>query len=149
MLKRRPEWDTWFMQKALLTAQRATCLRKSVGAVLTRHRREISCGYNGARANAAHCTEVGCLLVNDRCVRCIHAEENAILTAARHGISTEGATCYTTTLPCWRCFQMLLQAGIQQIYWLHPYTGFNADVVKAHAFCTRLTLEGTSDDLSS
>lgn len=111
----RASWDEYFGAMAALVATRATCPRLSVGCVLVRDRRVISTGYNGSLPGSPHCDEVGCLMVNDHCERTIHAEANAILFAARAGISTEGATAYVTHEPCSNCRKMLITAGVTDI----------------------------------
>lgn len=111
------------MNIAREVATRATCDRKHVGAVLVHDRVVLSTGYNGAMAGMPHCDEVGHELENNHCARAVHAELNAICQAARHGISTEGATCYCTLSPCWSCFKSLVNAGIKAIV----YGEFYAD----------------------
>lgn len=109
------------MQIARTVATRATCPRASVGCVLTRDRRILTTGYNGAPRGVAHCTEVGCLMVNDHCQRTTHAEANAIVQAALHGVSLEGATAYCTHHPCVNCVKLFISAGIRQIVYSTPY----------------------------
>ncbi len=109
------------MQIARTVATRATCPRASVGCVLTRDRRILTTGYNGAPRGVAHCTEVGCLMVNDHCQRTTHAEANAVVQAALHGVSLEGATAYCTHHPCVNCVKLFISAGIRQIVYATPY----------------------------
>jgi len=109
------------MQIARTVATRATCPRASVGCVLTRDRRILTTGYNGAPRGVAHCTEVGCSIVNDHCQRATHAEANAIVQAALHGVSLEGATAYCTHHPCVNCCKLFISAGIRQIVYTTPY----------------------------
>src|SRR5215469_9814793 len=104
----RPAWDEYFLDVARTVATRATCPRASVGAVLVRDDRILATGYNGAPARAAHCIEVGCLMVNGHCVRPTHAEANAIAQGARHGVSFAGATAYVTHEPCLGCSKLLV-----------------------------------------
>jgi dCMP deaminase len=118
----RPSWDEYFMQIARTVATRATCPRASVGCVLTRDRRILTTGYNGAPRGVAHCTEVGCLMVNDHCQRTTHAEANAIVQAALHGVSLEGATAYCTHHPCVNCVKLFISSGIRQIVYATPYS---------------------------
>lgn len=103
------------MNLAVQAATRSTCPRKSVGAVIVRSRAVLATGYNGSLKGLAHCTEVGCLMENDHCVRTVHAEANAILQAARHGVSIDGADIYVTASPCWNCFKLIVNAGIRRI----------------------------------
>ncbi len=109
------------MQMSLLAATRSTCPRRAVGAVLVRDHRVIATGYNGSPSGQPHCTEAGCIIENDHCVRTIHAELNALLQCARYGIATQGVDLYCTDMPCRHCARALVQAGIQTIYYLRPY----------------------------
>jgi dCMP deaminase len=117
----RPGWDEYFMQVARTVATRATCPRLSVGAVLVREHRILTTGYNGAPRGVAHCTEAGCMLVNDHCLRATHAEANAIVQGALHGVSLEGSTAYCTHQPCVNCSKLLISAGVSKIVYDHPY----------------------------
>jgi dCMP deaminase len=99
-LHQRPSWDDYFLQIAFTVAQRSTCDRAHVGCALVRDRRILTTGYNGAPAGLPHCDDVGHLLVDGHCVRTLHAEQNALIQAALHGVSTEGATAYVTHQPC-------------------------------------------------
>ena len=90
----RPDWDTYFIRIAKEVSSRATCLRAQVGAVVVKDNRILSTGYNGASAGEHHCSDEGCLMYEGHCIRCIHAEENAIMNAARFGIPLDGATLY-------------------------------------------------------
>lgn len=111
----RTEWDQYFMNIAKQVSSRATCKRKSVGAVLVRDRTILSTGYNGSVRGMAHCTDVGCMMEDGHCVRTVHAEANAIIQAAKNGVRIEGATIYTTASPCWPCFKLIANAGITRI----------------------------------
>lgn len=111
----RPGWDEYFMQIARTVATRATCPRASVGAVIVREHRILTTGYNGSPRGVAHCSEVGCTLVNDHCMRATHAEANAIVQAALHGVSISGSTAYCTHQPCVNCSKLLISAGIRKI----------------------------------
>ena len=103
------------MNLAVQAATRSTCPRKSVGAVVVRDKALLATGYNGSIRGLAHCTEAGCLMENDHCVRTVHAEANAILQAARHGVSIDGADIYVTASPCWDCFKLIANAGIARV----------------------------------
>lgn len=105
---------------AKLVARRSTCLRLSVGAVLAQEGRIVSTGYNGAPAGLPHCEPETCG-PGDICVRTVHAEANAIAFAAKNGISTEGATLYTTHSPCMECAKLLINAGIRRILFWELY----------------------------
>ncbi len=121
MSRPRPSWDSYFMRIADAASERSTCLRRSVGAVLVRDRRILATGYNGAPEGLPHCVDVGCLIVDGHCVRTLHAEQNALLQAAAHGVSTQGATIYVTSEPCLHCTKMLLNARVQRIVYRDPY----------------------------
>src|SRR6056297_2173642 len=125
----RPDWDQYFMEIATLVAKRSTCLRRAVGAVIVKDKRILATGYNGAPSGVRHCIEVGCLretlqvASGERHELCrgIHAEQNAIIQAAYHGVPICGADLYCTNLPCSICTKMLINAGIQTIYYRSGY----------------------------
>jgi dCMP deaminase len=117
----RPGWDEYFMEIAHTVATRATCPRASVGAVLVREHRILTTGYNGAPRGVAHCSEAGCMLVNDHCQRATHAEANAIVQGALHGVGLQGATAYCTHQPCVNCSKLLISAGVTKIVYDQPY----------------------------
>ncbi|HTU71829.1 MAG TPA: cytidine/deoxycytidylate deaminase family protein [Candidatus Baltobacteraceae bacterium] len=117
----RPGWDEYFMQIARTVATRATCPRASVGAVLVREHRILTTGYNGAPRGVPHCTQAGCIVVNDHCQRATHAEANAIVQGALHGVSLQGATAYCTHQPCVSCSKLLISAGIVKIVYDEAY----------------------------
>lgn len=120
-MKKRIDWDQYFMVQAALLASRGTCKRLSVGAVLVRDKRIIAGGYNGSVSGDDHCIDEGCYLRDGHCVRTIHAEMNAILQCARFGMSTDGASLYVTDFPCLQCTKSLLQAGIKEINYIRNY----------------------------
>jgi dCMP deaminase len=103
------------MNIATQVATRATCDRKHVGAVIVRDRSILATGYNGSVRGLEHCDEVGHMMEDGHCVRTIHAEANAIIQAARNGVRIDGASIYVTASPCWPCFRMIANAGIQKI----------------------------------
>lgn len=117
----RPGWDEYFMEVARTVASRATCPRASVGAVLVRGHRILTTGYNGAPRGVAHCSEIGCEMVSGHCVRSTHAEANAVVQGALHGVSLEGATAYCTHQPCVNCAKLLISAGIVRIVYSDAY----------------------------
>lgn len=117
----RPSWDMYFLQIADRVATRSTCNRANVGAVLVRDKRILTTGYNGSPSGLSHCDEDGHLMERGHCIRTIHAEANAIIQAALHGISTKGATCYVTHYPCLNCAKMLINAGVVKIVYHHGY----------------------------
>ncbi len=125
----RPSWDAYFMGIARLVSTRSTCLRREVGAVIVRERRILTTGYNGPPRGIAHCDVVGCLREQmgvpsgqrlDIC-RALHAEQNAIIQAALHGVSTEGAMIYVTHQPCFTCAKMIINAGIVRVVYGEGY----------------------------
>ncbi|MEE8356783.1 MAG: cytidine/deoxycytidylate deaminase family protein [Anaerolineales bacterium] len=117
----RPSWNEYFMNVAHEVAKRSTCERAMVGAVIVKDKRILTTGYNGSPRGLPHCTEVGCLMDNGHCVRTLHAEQNAIIVAALHGVITEGATIYITHQPCFLCAKMIINAGIVQIVYDQEY----------------------------
>jgi dCMP deaminase len=122
----RPDWDEYFMDIAFAVAERSTCDRAHVGAVLVRDRRILTTGYNGAPAGLPHCDEVGHLMVDGHCVRTLHAEQNAIIQAALHGVGIQGATAYVTHQPCLTCAKMLINAGITRVVYAGNYPDENS-----------------------
>ncbi len=116
----RPSWDQYFMDITRLVATRATCPRRAVGAVLVKNKQIISTGYNGSPPGQPHCTDIGCIIEEntDRCIRTLHAEQNAILQAALHGTSPEGSTLYVTCRPCTVCARLVAGAKIAKIVYL-------------------------------
>ena len=117
----RPDWDSYFMKIAYAVSERSTCDRAYVGAVLVLDKRILTTGFNGSPAGQPHCDEVGHLLVDGHCVRTIHAETNAIIQAALHGISTRGCTCYVTHFPCLNCTKALINAGMSRLVYNVAY----------------------------
>jgi len=117
----RPTWDEYFMDIAFTVAQRSTCDRAHVGAVLVNERRILTTGYNGAPAGLSHCDDVGHLMLDGHCVRALHAEQNAIIQAALHGISIRGALAYVTHQPCLTCAKMLINSGITRVVYAGNY----------------------------
>jgi dCMP deaminase len=117
----RPEWDTYFLTIARVVATRSTCDRANVGAVLVKEKRILTTGFNGSPAGLDHCDDVGHLMVDGHCQRTIHAEANAIIQAALHGVSTNGSTCYVTHFPCISCTKMLINAGVSRIVFADEY----------------------------
>jgi len=129
----RPDWDEYFMQIARQVATRGTCPRANVGAVVVLNRRILTTGYNGAPAGTEHCSDVGCLMVNDHCLRTTHAEANAIVQGALHGVALVGSTIYTTHQPCAGCTKLLISAGIVRVVFERAYTDHIAAILLAEA----------------
>lgn len=127
--RRRPSWNEYFLQLARQAATRSTCLRRQVGALLVRDKRVLAMGYNGAPRGVAHCLDTGCLREQlgipsgerQELCRAIHAEQNAIIQAAVHGVAIEGATLYCTHQPCVLCAKMLINCGVREIHYLGGY----------------------------
>jgi dCMP deaminase len=125
----RPSWDEYFVEIARQVATRSTCLRRSVGAVTVRDKRILSTGYNGAPRGVAHCDEAGCLREKlgipsgqrQEICRGLHAEQNAIIQAALHGVSVEGGTIYVTHQPCITCAKMIINSGIVRVVCANSY----------------------------
>jgi dCMP deaminase len=128
-VRTRPDWDTYFMDMAVLASRRSSCLRRAVGAVLVKDRRLLATGYNGVPSGVAHCEVTGCLREklnvpsgerHELC-RGLHAEQNAIIQAAFHGVSIRDAVLYCTNLPCIICAKMLINAGVRRVVYLEGY----------------------------
>lgn len=125
----RPSWDEYFLKITREVARRSTCLRRQVGATLVLEKRILATGYNGAPKGLVHCTEIGCLRdklgipsgERQELCRGLHAEMNALLQAINLGISTEGATLYSTNHPCVMCAKMLINCGVKRIVTLADY----------------------------
>lgn len=125
----RPSWNNYFMGIANLVSKRSTCTRRHVGAVIVKDKRILSTGYNGAPSGIEHCLDIGCLREklnvpsgerHELC-RGIHAEQNAIIQAAYHGVSLKDASLYCTNLPCSICAKMIINSGIRKIYYESGY----------------------------
>jgi dCMP deaminase len=125
----RPGWDSYFMEIARIVSKRSTCKRRSVGALIVKDKRILSTGYNGAPMGLAHCSDGQCLreILNvapgerHELCRGLHAEQNAIIQAAYHGVSINDAQLYSTHLPCSICIKMVMNAGISNVYYLDGY----------------------------
>ncbi|HHT9132159.1 MAG TPA: deoxycytidylate deaminase [Candidatus Tripitaka californicus] len=136
---RRPTWDEYFLKITREVAQRSTCLRRQVGALLVLDKRILATGYNGAPKGLAHCLDIGCLREKlgippgerQELCRGLHAEMNALLQAASYGIQIGGATLYTTNHPCITCAKMLINCGVRRIVALDDYPdGLSKDILK-------------------
>ena len=114
-MSERVGWHEYFMTMARHVASRATCDRRHVGAVIVRDKTVLSTGYNGSIRGYHHCDDAGHLMENDHCVQTVHAEANAIIQAAKNGVSIEGAEIYTTASPCWPCFKLIANSGCVKI----------------------------------
>lgn len=130
----RPDLHTYFLGIAMAVRERADCTGQKVGAVVVVENHIVSTGYNGTPSKMKNCSDGGCYRCANRDKRytsgtaydiciCVHAEQNALLAAARFGIKVEGGTVYTTTQPCFGCMKEMLQAGIKTVYYIHPWSG--------------------------
>jgi dCMP deaminase len=125
----RPSWDDYFMDIAEQVSGRSTCLRRHTGAVLVKEKRILATGYNGVPSGLAHCEEVGCLREqrniasgsHHELCRGIHAEQNAVIQAAKHGIAIDESSVYCTHQPCVLCAKILINAGVSEIVFREPY----------------------------
>ncbi len=137
----RPSWPEYFMAITHLVAKRSTCLRRQVGAILVKDKRILASGYNGAPSGLRHCSETGCLRKDSsvpsgerhELCRGLHAEQNAIIQAAYHGISINGSILYCTNKPCVICTKMIINAGIKKIYYTEGYDDPLSDQMLAEA----------------
>lgn len=112
----RADWHRYFMGIAQQASTRSTCKRKHVGAVIVRDKTILSTGYNGSVRGLPHCEDVGCVVEDGHCIATVHAEANAIIQAAKNGVSIEGSELYTTASPCWSCFKLIANVGIKKIF---------------------------------
>jgi len=129
-MQKRPSWDEYFISITKTVASRSTCLRRKVGAIIVKDKRILTTGYNGAPRGVKSCLEIGRCLREELKVpsgqrheicRALHAEQNAIIQAAYHGVQIAGSSIYSTTQPCVLCAKMLINAGIQKIYYYEEY----------------------------
>jgi dCMP deaminase len=145
----RPTWEDYFMDITRLVSKRATCMRRQVGALLVMDKRILATGYNGAPSGLAHCLEVGCLReINQipsgerhELCRGLHAEQNAIIQAAFHGIRIQGATLYCTNQPCVICTKMIINAGIKEVLY---ESGYGDDLARQMLLEARIPIRQTS-----
>ncbi|QCK84090.1 competence protein ComE [Geobacillus kaustophilus NBRC 102445] len=117
----RMSFDEYFLRMALLASERATCQRLKVGAVIVKNKNVLATGYNGSASGEVHCIDEGCLMRDGHCIRTIHAEQNALLQCAKHGVNVNGASIYVTHFPCLHCTKSLVTVGIREIVYLNDY----------------------------
>jgi dCMP deaminase len=139
------------MEIASIVAKRSTCLRNQVGAVIVKEKRILSTGYNGAPRNLEHCLDIGCIRQQNNIAsgtrhelcRAVHAEQNAIIQAAIHGVSIENATVYCTHQPCILCAKMLINANVKKVVYgtLYPDNEALKLFEKANVAVEQLTLK--------
>tara|TARA_Y100001970_G_C13828410_1_gene648463 strand:- start:253 stop:681 length:429 start_codon:yes stop_codon:yes gene_type:complete len=121
MKTKRISWGKYFINIAKEVSKRSTCNRKNVGAVIVRDKTILSTGYNGSIKGLPHCDEIGHEMINGHCVRTTHAEANAIVQAAKNGVKVNNSEIYVTASPCYDCFKLIVNAGINTIYYLEFY----------------------------
>lgn len=117
----RPSWDEYFLKLAMLASERSTCPRMHCGCVLVKDKFVLATGYNGSLPHLPHCEEVGCLIVDNHCVRTNHAEINALVQATTHGVNIKGSTAYITNMSCTTCAKALIAAGIIRVVVFSDY----------------------------
>ena len=141
-MSQRPTWDQYFLTITRQVAERSTCTRAHVGAVIVRDKNILATGYNGAPAGLPHCSEVGCLVyksqtpsgeIEENCFRTIHAEINAIAQAAKNGAGIRDAAIYITHTPCIHCFKVLINTGITRICYDREYKLSTLDAFRQYA----------------
>ena len=151
----RPDWDEYFIRIALLVSERSTCLRRKVGAVLVKGKRVLATGYNGAPSGIKHCEETGCLRENlnvpsgerHELCRGLHAEQNAIIQAAYHGVSIKGSVLYITCHPCSVCAKMIINAGIKEVVIYEGYPDkLSQDMLKEANISVKYIKRGKKQD---
>ena len=120
-MAKRPNWDEYFLKLAMLASERSTCPRMHCGCVLVKNKNVIATGYNGSIPGDDHCEDVGCLLIDNHCVRTVHAEMNALIQAAKRGHAVDGAAAYVTNMSCTTCAKALISAGVKRIVVFSDY----------------------------
>jgi dCMP deaminase len=147
----RPTWSDTYFALAHVWAQRGTCDRLRAGCVfVNRDHLVVAAGYNGSLRKQPHCDDVGHLMVDGHCVRTLHSEWNAIIQAARTGVSLEGTRAYITARPCQICTKMMIQAGVSQIdYWAPYNTDAQADQVETMLAAAGIPLRGPHQETPS
>jgi len=134
---KRPDWDEYFLKVAYLVAERSTCMRHHVGAVIVRDKHILTTGYNGAASRVKDCMELGCLREyldipsgeRHEICRAIHAEQNAIIQAGLHGKDISNSTIYCTHSPCILCAKMLVNAKIKNFITCSDYVDRNFEAL--------------------
>ncbi len=138
---KRPDWHEYYIGIAMAVRERANCQGSKIGAILVLDNRILTTGYNGTPQDMPNCDQGGCDRCADRktyasgeaydlCI-CVHAEQNTLLSAARFGISVEGADLYTTLQPCFGCTKELLQAKLKTVHYLHDWHPPSPSMVSA------------------
>lgn len=154
---RRPSWHKYYMDIVRVVAERSTCLRRQIGAIIVRNKQILSTGYNGAPSGARHCSELGgCYRIinnipsgerHETC-RGAHSETNAIAQAAKHGVSIDSSIMYVTCQPCSMCAKSIINAGIKEVYWEEGYPDSMTKGLfdEAGIIYGQLTIEGSRAD---
>lgn len=148
----RKNWNDHFMDIAKLVSTRSTCIRRQVGAVLVKDRQVLATGYNGAPTGIKHCGDRGCLrqLLNvpsgekHELCRGVHAEQNVICQAAKHGVSINNSCLYVTHFPCSICLKMLINVGVKIIYVKEAYPDRLAE--ELYDECDNITIIKLKED---
>ncbi len=155
-MDKRPSWHRYFIEMALLAAQRSTCLRRKVGAVLTRDNQILSTGYNGSPKNISHCADAGCMRKlnnipsgekHELC-RGVHAEQNAIIQAGLNGSSTKNGVLYCTNQPCSICAKLIINAEIKVVIIGDKYPDALAEQLLSEAGIELLLYDMETEELS-
>lgn len=137
----RPTWDEYFGNIAILASTRSTCIRRKVGAVIVRDNTLLSTGYNGVPCGINHCTAESCIrnaksipsgTQLDICLG-LHAEQNAIIHAAKNGVNIKDGIIYCTTFPCLTCAKMIINCGIKEVIFANDYEDDNSKKMLALA----------------
>ena len=128
-LKSRSDWDEYFMDVAFLVSKRSTCVHRKVGAIIVKEKRILATGYNQPPSGFPHCDEIGCIR-DDLNIKSgehqeicygLHAEQNALMQAAKFGTRTEDSIMYVTHQPCSICARLIINAGIKKVYFRESY----------------------------
>lgn len=128
----RKTWHEYFMGIAFEVAERSTCERLHVGAVIVNEQKNIlATGYNGSMPSMPHCCDNGCEVENGHCINTIHAELNAVAQAAKSSVSINDSRIFVTHSPCWNCFKVLVNAGVKAIYYANIYSSLDLKILQA------------------
>lgn len=155
-MEKRPSWQQYFIQMAILASKRSTCLRRQVGAVLVKDNQILSTGYNGSPKGIAHCSQIGCMreqqsvpsgTMHELC-RGVHAEQNAIIQAGLNGSSTRGAVVYCTHQPCSICARLIINAEIKTVYIADTYPDVLAEQLFSEAGVEMFRYDMVSGEIS-
>jgi len=143
----RQNIDLYFRDIANMVGTRGTCNRGHSGCVIVRNKQIVSTGYVGAPAGMDHCDDVGHYIVKGHCVRTTHAEQNAIVNAAKNGVSTDGSTLYCTMVPCFACAKMIINAGIKKV--IADYDYHDSKDTKSAFFLAKVKLKLIHEEIKN